>query len=89
MTQRRFHCTPEHFTGTTVTLITHLHRDHRDRRLLKRLDDREEHLVVHRAIAPDLSSIGLTVEPADLWNTQKIGGSRRARKSARELGSRE
>jgi len=61
------------FTGTTVTLVTHLHRDHCDRRLLKRLDDRGGRLITHRSIAPELSSIGLAVEPADLWNTQKIG----------------
>ena len=61
------------FTGATVTLVTHLHRDHCDRRLLKRLDDRGGRLITHRSIAPELSSIGLAVEPADLWNTQKIG----------------
>ncbi|MBV8100121.1 MAG: MBL fold metallo-hydrolase [Verrucomicrobia bacterium] len=79
------------FTGTTVTLITHLHRDHCDRRLLKRLDDRGGRLITHRSIAPELSSIGLTVEPADLRNTkirgiaEALGRQHRDSAQAREM----
>jgi L-ascorbate metabolism protein UlaG (beta-lactamase superfamily) len=64
------------FDGTTTTLVTHLHYDHADRGLLKRLDDQGGRLVAHRAIASELNAIGLTVEPADHWQTKKFGAFR-------------
>jgi L-ascorbate metabolism protein UlaG (beta-lactamase superfamily) len=64
------------FDGATYTLVTHLHHDHCDRRLLKRLDDQGQRLLVHRAIGNELSSLGLTLDTVEHWKTQKIGGFR-------------
>jgi L-ascorbate metabolism protein UlaG (beta-lactamase superfamily) len=55
----------------TWALVTHLHLDHCDRRLLARLPAGQ--VICHAPIQPALAAEGVRARPVDLWDTIEAG----------------
>jgi L-ascorbate metabolism protein UlaG (beta-lactamase superfamily) len=55
----------------TCAAVTHIHRDHCDRRLLARLPAGQ--VICHSGIAAALNEEGVTATGVDLWKTTSIG----------------
>lgn len=64
---------PVSVDGHTWALVTHLHPDHCDRRLLARLDGR---VLCNAPLAPVLEAEGVPVHPAELWQSRRVGAFR-------------